>query len=858
MNDQPNNQTSEERYPTAQRVDIVCDEFESAWQEGQRPAIEQFLKNVAGEERSQLLRELIALEIEFRSKSGETPQLDEYNKRFADIDLTDLFSKPIETISLIGPTAEEAATVDDHVDHTLSISKEVPFNSQLIQKESDHAKLTSIAPIDYNDERDVQQFGDYAIVSEIARGGMGVVYKAYQKSLNRLVALKMISRGEFANPEEISRFQIEAESAARLDHPGIVPVYEVGEREGRHYFSMGLVEGGSLSSAVTSQSLTHKEVAQLVLKIAEAVAYAHSKGVIHRDLKPGNVLVDKNNEPRITDFGLAKQIEDGSNLTVTGQIIGTPNYMPPEQAGGQTNEIVETADIYSVGAILYALMCGRPPFQSPNVMNTLVQVIKQEPVAPRQFNPKIPVDLETICLKCLQKNRLQRYQSATELANELRCFIEGRPIAARPVSTLSRFKRWCQRNPIVAGLSAAFVVSLVAGLCVSIYFAILAQGRADAAQQGATIAMNTLDKVIYKIHKDLEKIPNARTIRRDLLKQALDDLNQIPVEFLEQSKLDRDSATVMRNLGQIISELGDDEESATNRAVSYFKRSIDILEGLYADDPTSELLIDDLAKSNEMLGDLYLDLNQHQNAQPYLARNLELLEQLASEYPQKAKYKFGLSYAHMLKGDMLSMRRQFKQAIEPFEKATTLITELLAQEPANTIYRDQHAMYLEKIGDSYFDSNDLNTAQQYYEQSHVIFESLYNAEPHDTRYQFNYSTSFERLGNLFVRLKQYEKARDMYQREVAISIQTVKDDPTNISHKQDLGIAYEKLANAQTFLKDYEGALKSTRKWIELTKPIVEQDPENSIEVQSLQRAKSKLAHLKRMIQQAEQSTTQP
>ncbi len=325
----------------------------------------------------------------------------------------------------------------------------------------------------------LRYFGEYELLAEIARGGMGVVYRARQVRLNRIVALKMILSGQFAGKADVQRFHTEAEAAAQLDHPNIVPIYEVGEHDGHHFFTMGFVDGGSLASRLQDGPLAPRESAKLVRQIADAVQYAHEKGVIHRDLKPANILLDRNGIPRITDFGLAKNVQRDSGLTHTGQVMGTPGYLPPEQASGHNAQIRETADVYSLGAVLYALLTGRPPFQADNAMDTLMQVIERDPVSPRALNPGVPLDLETICLKCLEKDRRRRYQSAAEFSAELQRFLDGRPIAARPVSQLEHIWRWCRRNPIVAGLIATVAISLMVGIGVSSYFAVAATNRAN-------------------------------------------------------------------------------------------------------------------------------------------------------------------------------------------------------------------------------------------------------------------------------------------------------------------------------------------------------------------------------------------
>ena len=285
---------------------------------------------------------------------------------------------------------------------------------------------------------------------------MGVVYKARQVNLNRTVALKMILAGQLANDSDVKRFYAEAEAAAKLDHPGIVPIFEIGQHDGQHYFSMAFVDGESLAQESQRWSRCRRDGGRdWLTKVADAVEYMHQKGIIHRDLKPANVLLEHAGKPRVTDFGLAKQMKGDSGLTGTGQILGTPSYMPPEQAAGKIDDIGPAADVYSLGAILYCLLTGRPPFQAANPMDTLLQVLDQEPVQPQRFNPQVPLDLETIERSSVsEKEPGRRYGKAAELAEELNRFLRGEPILARPVGTVERTWRWCKRNRQVAGLLA--------------------------------------------------------------------------------------------------------------------------------------------------------------------------------------------------------------------------------------------------------------------------------------------------------------------------------------------------------------------------------------------------------------------
>ena len=306
----------------------------------------------------------------------------------------------------------------------------------------------------------------YAIGKMLGRGGMGVVYKATQVALKRPVALKMIRGDSHIEPAQLERFRVEAEAVARLQHPNVVQIYEVGEFAGMPYFSLELVEGGTLAERLAGAPMAPRPAAELAVTLARAMGAVHRVGIVHRDLKPANVLLHADGTPKVTDFGLAKRLEVEEGQTMTGQVMGTPSYMAPEQAQGQTDRIGPPADIYALGAILYETLTGRPPFKGPSTIETLSQVAFQEPVPPSRLQPRVPRDLETICLKCLAKEPARRYDTADELADDLERFLAGTPIRARRTPAWERAAKWARRRPAAAALVAVGLF-LAIGLAVA-------------------------------------------------------------------------------------------------------------------------------------------------------------------------------------------------------------------------------------------------------------------------------------------------------------------------------------------------------------------------------------------------------
>ena len=491
------------------RIDEVCRRFEADWRAGHQPRIEEYFGEFTGDARASLAAELEAIQSELQQAAGKAG--------IADAPTVAPGSLPTQPTPGEPPSSiHDEATVPPRGDATVDFRSAAPTSSDGVKPSH------------------VRYFGDYEIIREIARGGMGVVFEARQVSLNRKVALKMVLAGQLANDTDVKRFYIEAEAAANLDHPGIVPIYEVRQHEGQHYFSMGFVEGQSLSHHLADGPLPPRQAADLIRRVCEAIEFAHQHGVIHRDLKPANILLDKNDYPRVTDFGLAKKIESDSGLTGSGQIMGTPSYMPPEQAGAKRGEVGPAADVYALGATLYALLTGRPPFQAATAMDTVIQVISDEPVPPRRLNPTLERDLETICLNCLEKEPRRRYPSARLLGEDLAHWMRGEPISARPVGRPERVWKWARRRPVVAGLLAMLALVTAAGvigITASLVYALKGWSRAATQtqlalnrQQEARDARDATERALAESRRQTE-VANAQLydLGMKLVQNAWDD-----------------------------------------------------------------------------------------------------------------------------------------------------------------------------------------------------------------------------------------------------------------------------------------------------------------------------------------------
>jgi serine/threonine protein kinase/Flp pilus assembly protein TadD len=687
-----------------------------------------------------------------------------------------------------------------------------------------------------------QRFGDYELLEEIARGGMGVVFKARQHGLQRTVALKMILAGQLATPAEVQRFRLEAEAAAKLDHPNIVPIHDVGAQAGFHFYSMKFIEGSNLASWRLPRPLDRGDqvrVARLLLAVAQAVQHAHERGVLHRDLKPANILVDADGQPHVTDFGLAKHVEAPSPLplspaadeqntspaserlgrraaaalpTPSGASIGTPSYMAPEQALGPSN-VTTAADIYSLGCIFYELLTGRPPFRAETPLATLLDALERSPRRPAELSPGLDRDLEIICLKCLEKDPHQRYGSARELAEDLNQFVNGDPIRARPVGRFERLQRWCRRQPFQAAtLAALLLVVLTAFALVTWQWRRAetnlfdsqryeksarrekaeAQKQLQLAEMRLELASSLVEEFCLRLSEDrLSHLPGTLALRKELLEAS----GKYFQEFLEQKGNDpalrRKLAGTQASLGVLLSGTG-----SRAQALDRFHAALDIYDDLLRDNPNSP------------------------EVQLLRVRTLHRMGVIHSEA--------GL----------------WDKALDQFEQARNVFQSMAQHNPADVGLQTDLAAVLGNIGNLYRYRGDPAGALPYLKQGLDIRKRVAAGEPDNQRFQSMLASTYLNYGNLVGALGRGRECVESYDQARAIDEKLVKASPHKPEFHRDLAHVLQLIGQQQRLARQTQKARKSLEESRKRLERLVAENPEMVLFQRDLAAAYRELGHL--------------
>jgi serine/threonine protein kinase len=651
-------------------------------------------------------------------------------------------------------------------------------------------------------------FGNYELLEPIAKGGMGIVYKARQRNLNRIVALKMILAGQFANQEDINRFYAEAEAAAALSHPNIVAIHEIGEVAGQHFFSMDFIEGKSLSGLIQENPVSPRRAAELMITIAETMQFAHDSGVVHRDLKPANVLLDKRQRPLVTDFGLAKQVSNQSQMTMAGSILGTPSYMPPEQAAGRLDQVGTWSDLYSLGAILYELLTGRPPFRAASPFETIRQVLEMEPLSPRLLNPQVPKDLETICLKCLQKERARRYGSAQELAEELKRFLRGEPIHARPISNIARFWRLCKRYPLTSSAIAATVMLLIAvPIITSVAYvrisgalaqekaakALAEQKKAEAIRKHRKTKQAINDLFTFVSENTLLNKPGMQTVRRELLNKARAHYEDLSRDSEDDPELAIDLADAHFRLGNVAIALGSLDDA--KRPLGDARQ---IQERLLAANSNNPDLLEALSYTVALLGQVAVKKGDYEGASRDYSETIKIRTRLVAAAPENEEYQRLLAAAYMNAGlttfniaqinpDDDKFESHMSQARQQYQQAQAMRLAVLTHNPKNRKTRRELAKGYFNLGDLERVDGNVKPAIEHFKSAADTFQGLLEDDPQDIDTQGNLAVSRRLVAALLVGDGQATEARQWYERALTRVETLTRENPDVPAYQDEQG-----------------------------------------------------------------------
>jgi tetratricopeptide (TPR) repeat protein/tRNA A-37 threonylcarbamoyl transferase component Bud32 len=642
----------------------------------------------------------------------------------------------------------------------------------------------------------------YEMLGVLGRGGMGVVYKARQTKLNRQVALKMIRAGGDAGSEELARFRLEAEAVARLQHPNIVQIYEVGEIDGSPFFSLEYVDGGSLDKKLQGAPQPPRKAAEMIETLGRAIHYAHQKGIIHRDLKPANVMMTSDGVLKVTDFGLAKRLEGDSGQTGTGAILGTPMYMCPEQAQGKTKEVGPPADVYALGAILYDMLTGRPPFRGETVLDTLQQVQTLDPVRPRNLQPKVPVDLETICLKALEKDATRRYASAWDLANDLRRFLDGEPIRARPSPPWERAWKWARRRPAMAALVAVSVLSALG----------LVAGGLVYGEMQRHLALHQAEKARAEEVRASEKEQEAQTQKE--LRLAAETQRQ---------RAEKNFISAFRAVDQMLTRVGQERLAAEPRLEKarrdLLELALNYYEGFLAERAGDTALRLETGRAHYRVGIIQELLGQYEKAAGAYGAAAASFEALADESPDRPDHREDLAASHNHRGVVLHALGRHDEAKGAYEQALRIQSALATTfegEPLSPRYRWDLGSMHNNLGNLLQAEGQYAGAKQAYQMALKLFDELAREFPDKPEYRLERAQARSNLGVLLLGAKDFPGAETIFRQVLEEKTELARRFPAKPDYEKEKGLACWNLALVLQRREQPQGAERLYRQAAEL------------------------------------------
>ena len=634
----------------------------------------------------------------------------------------------------------------------------------------------------------------YEMLGVLGYGGMGAVFKARQQRLDRLVAIKMISNSTLFRQEVGQRFETEAHAIAQIHHPNVVQIYDVGWQDQVPYLVLEYVEGGSLDRYLRSKPQPPRMVAEMLLAICKGVEAAHAKGIIHRDLKPGNILIEKRATeatdkpvaetsglvlphgveliPKITDFGLAKEASSNTGPTLPNETIGTPNYMAPEQARGEHDRISQATDLYALGAILYEMLTGRPPFQGIHPLDTLNLVVKSEPVPPRRLVPQVPLDLETICLKCLRHEPEQRYPSVRALADDLQRFLKGKSIVARPQSIWEKGWRLCRRHPVPAALTLALFLSLIVGFWLVVKQYQRAERHLVEAHAKFQMARDAVDKLLSTVGDKLNDSTDVPKVREEILLEALSFYRR----FLDERS---------------------DDPAIRRQAAAAYLRVADI-----------ELLLGRMAAAGSSFREA-----------------LSLMQALVQERPGDLAAQYDLANAYKRHGIYFANQGQYAEAEAAYRRGLTIVAMLQQKEPANAAYVRLLGDCLNNIGNRLVARHAFAEAEAMFDRAVQMRDALVALDPDKVEYHLLQASVNHNLAGLEMRLGKYLSAQKRLQKSIGQQEQFMVDRQPSPIYRRNIAEAYRELGFAFLFQRQNANAQAALRRCVQMRERLANDYP---------------------------------